>query len=89
MTALPLLFTFGPNHRHVSDHTPPGSASGFNAPVYALDTVLPIVDFGERDQWTVNVDEPWSWLYGTSIWLAIAAGWILSTMLLAAAARLI
>ena len=45
--------------------------------MYALDTVVPIVNFGQRDHWFVEA--PYAW----AVWAAIALGWLLVTALVA------
>ena len=45
---------------------------------YAADVVLPIVDFGLSDSWTVTGLVQWM------SWVAVALGWILTTLTVAA-----
>lgn len=84
-----LLFRYGPHHSTAivpSDGT--GRRAGFNPLVFSLDQILPIVDFREADRWTVDPTTSWSWLYRSAIWMGIALGWLLSTLLVAAVTRL-
>jgi hypothetical protein len=59
----------------------PGKAPEFVSPVYALDLILPVVDFGQQSAYHPR---------GATVWLAYAltvAGLILATTVAAAAAR--
>ncbi|MEW2217500.1 pentapeptide repeat-containing protein [Streptomyces globisporus] len=69
-----------------STHTPrptePGKGPPFNAVVYTLDLLVPIGGFGQRTAWF--------WPSGPVSWLAyalMAAGWILTTALVAGVTR--
>ena len=55
----------------------------YNAVVYSLDTTLPIIDFAQQAAWT-----PYSWAQWWA-WTSIAAGWVLSTALVAGVTRAI
>jgi hypothetical protein len=57
--------------------------------VYALDTILPVIDFGQADQWTVNRNADWAWTLASLVWLAIATGWLFGILLAAAAGGLV
>lgn len=57
--------------------------------VYALDTLLPLVDFGQRSKWTPdqsNHTDPWlgdgRWL-AAATWFTSALGWVLATLVAA------
>lgn len=59
----------------------PGKAPHFNAFIYTLNLLLPIVDFGQAKMY--NPTGPYQWLsYGL-----IAAGWILATTIVAGITR--
>ncbi|MEZ5408415.1 MAG: hypothetical protein R2761_10340 [Acidimicrobiales bacterium] len=90
VVALTLLFAFGPSHAAVlsSSGSTPAPLSAFNPFVFSLDTIVPVIDFGEAGAWRVDPVAPWAWLYRSAVWVSIAAGWILSTLLLAAVATL-
>ncbi len=53
----------------------PGEARRRNLPIYALDTLLPIVDLDQADHWRPT--RPWVRAYW---WLHTLAGWFLSTL---------
>ncbi len=61
----------------------PGELPHFNAVIYALDLLLPIVDLGQQSAF--NPAGAMQWLsYGL-----IAAGWVLATTVVAGAARVL
>ncbi|MEV4475337.1 hypothetical protein [Nonomuraea sp. NPDC049504] len=80
LAALLLIGTFV----FATDHPPafkPGEAPPFNAFLYTLDLLLPVISFGQE-----NAFGP----HGTQQWLAatmIAAGWLLATTILAGLTR--
>ncbi|MFD9006584.1 oxidoreductase [Streptomyces sp. NPDC059582] len=81
LTALVLLGTavFG---AHSPQPTEPGQVPPFNAFVYTLDLLIPIGGLGQRTSWY--------WQAGATAWLAyalMAAGWILTTAVLAGITR--
>jgi hypothetical protein len=63
--------------------------------VYALDNVVPIVDFGQRSRWAPDqshhgatwIDDG-RWL-AASMWLTSAVGWILATLVAASFTQVI
>ncbi|GLY89689.1 hypothetical protein [Actinoallomurus iriomotensis] len=59
----------------------PGKAPDFNAFVYTLDLLLPIIDFGQEKAF--NPHGAYQWL----AYLLIAAGWILATTVVAGITR--
>jgi uncharacterized protein YjbI with pentapeptide repeats len=59
----------------------PGKSPGFNALVYTLDLLLPIIDFGQEKAF--NPHGAYQWL----AYLLIAAGWILATTVVAGITR--
>jgi hypothetical protein len=59
----------------------PGKAPAFNAFVYTLDLLLPIIDFGQEKAF--NPHYAYQWL----AYLLIAAGWILATTVVAGITR--
>lgn len=66
------------------NHPPPaerGKGPDFNPVIYALDLLLPIVDFGQEKAFTPT--GPYQWLS----YLLIAAGWILATTIAAGVTR--
>ncbi|MES5820555.1 oxidoreductase [Streptomyces sp. RG80] len=67
---------------HTPKATEPGQVPPFNAFVYTLDLLIPIGGLGQRTSWY--------WEGGTAAWLSyalIAAGWILTTAVLAGITR--
>lgn len=56
---------------------------GFNPLMYSLDTLLPIINFGQQDAWTPYSYAQW-WA-----WFSIAAGWLLSTALVSGITRVL
>ena len=59
----------------------PGKAPDFNALIYTLDLLLPIIDFGQEKAF--NPHGAYQWL----AYLLIAAGWILATTVAAGITR--
>jgi hypothetical protein len=57
--------------------------------VFALDTILPIINFGQADQWTVSRAAGWAWALAVLVWFSIAAGWFFGILLAAAAGGLV
>ena len=58
--------------------TPGPHAPAFHPLVYTLDTLLPVIDFGQKSAWTpTGWALPWSWSL-------TAAGWLLTTAAVAA-----
>jgi hypothetical protein len=67
---------------HTPHATEPGQVPPFNAVVYTLDLLIPIGGLGQRTSWY--------WDGGAAAWLSyalIAAGWILTTAVLAGITR--
>jgi hypothetical protein len=58
-----------------------GEAPHFNAFIYSLDLLLPIVDFGQRSAWNPAGADQWV------AYLLIAAGWLLATSVAAGVTR--
>jgi hypothetical protein len=61
----------------------PSAAPHFNAVIYTLDLLLPIVDLGQRDAFNPSGAEQWL------SYFLIAAGWILATTAATGIARII
>lgn len=61
----------------------PGAAPHFNAIIYTLDLLLPVVDLGQRHAFNPAGAEQWF------SYLLIAAGWVLATTIAAGAARVL
>lgn len=61
--------------------------------VYALDTFLPVIDFGVESDWTIDTTRAWFFLNGSWVeiyrWLHIAMGWIVSTLAVVALTGLV
>jgi uncharacterized protein YjbI with pentapeptide repeats len=69
---------YGLHHPHPVE---PGKAPAFNALIYTLDLLLPIIDFGQEKAF--NPHGAYQWL----AYLLIAAGWILATTVVAGITR--
>ncbi|MFF2809723.1 membrane-associated oxidoreductase [Streptomyces sp. NPDC058000] len=73
---------FGMHHPPPVEH---GKGPGFNAPIYTLDLLLPIVDFGQRSAFTPTGLFQWvSYLLITVGWVV---GWVLATTVAAGITR--
>ena len=57
--------------------------------VYSLDTIVPLVDLGQHDDWAVNRSAPGAWTLAVLVWVSIAAGWLFGILLAAAAGGLV
>jgi hypothetical protein len=88
IAALGLFFALGPNHAYAITSVDGLPRREFNPFLYAADTVLPVVDLGESDSWRADPSQPWGSVYRATAVAAIVAGWILSTAIVAALARL-
>ena len=55
----------------------------FNSLVYAIDVFFPFVDLHQEDYWEPNATQ-WGGFFRLWMWFAIGAGWILSTIGIAA-----
>jgi hypothetical protein len=88
IAVLGLFFALGPNHVHAITSVDGLPRDEFNPFLYAADTVLPVVDLGESDSWRADSSQPWGSIYRATAVAAIVAGWILSTAIVAALARL-
>jgi hypothetical protein len=72
-------WVFAAAHPHAMTPTkPPAALPTFQPMVYALDTLLPIVDLRQQDAWTPHGFAQW-WA-----WTSILAGWLLATAVAAA-----
>lgn len=60
---------------------PPWYYEEFSAPVYTLDTFLPIINLGEKDHWMPNAHQGGfgKFLRGY-LWVHIGLGWLLTTL---------
>jgi hypothetical protein len=61
----------------------------FKAPIYSLDVFLPIVDLHQESRWLPNMRNGWGWALWTYMWIHIMAGWVLTSVFVAALAGLI
>jgi hypothetical protein len=50
---------------------------------YAIDTVIPLINIGQADNWRPNASAPWGWLVELVSWAGIALGWALATLIVA------
>jgi hypothetical protein len=56
----------------------------FFAPVYALETLIPLVKMEQQEYWTPNAAKSWwGWFLRLYLWFHIACGWALAYALLA------
>lgn len=60
----------------------------FRASIYALETVAPLVDLGQRDVWHVDGNARFGWLYEVWLTFATLAGWALTTVFVLSFSRL-
>ena len=56
--------------------------------IYAIETVVPLIDLGQRNTWYVDSNARHGALYDTWLTLATIAGWILSIVLVLSFSRL-
>jgi hypothetical protein len=79
-------------------HQVPAWYPPFQSVVYAIDTSLPVINLGQRDKWQpllhpIDAKSPMPPDVGSVLllwrWLAIAAGWFLSSMLVIGIAALV
>jgi len=63
----------------VMQATDPAVVGGYNQWIFSLDTVLPVIDFGQADVWLP--EGAWRML---CLWTIIAAGWLFAVALVAA-----
>lgn len=69
------------NERHGE---PPPYYPRFVAPVYSLDTFLPILNLGEKSYWEPNPKEgAWGTRLRIWLWIQIVLGWLLTTLFVA------
>ncbi|MFF6997081.1 oxidoreductase [Streptomyces sp. NPDC008313] len=73
-----LAFTHA-DHPPIKAHEHPS----WNAPLFALDLLLPVIDFGQMGYWQLSGG--WQWLAATVVLL----GWVLATTVAAGATRLL
>jgi uncharacterized protein YjbI with pentapeptide repeats len=55
----------------------------FSPSIYVLDTLLPIVDLHQENNWVPARPRPWGVWYEVLTWVLIAFGWILTTAVVA------
>jgi multidrug efflux pump subunit AcrA (membrane-fusion protein) len=67
----------------------PSAYPRFKAPVYALDVFLPIVDLHQESRWLPNMRNGWGWALWIYMWIHIMAGWVLTSVFVAALTGLI
>ncbi len=60
-----------------------GQHPGWNAPLFALDLLIPVIDFGQENNWGLLGE--WQWAAA----VFISLGWILATTVAAGASRLL
>jgi hypothetical protein len=65
-----------------------GQVRCFNAALYAIDTVVPLVTLGQRSTWYANPNVPWG--QAVEWWLDAATliGWLLTAIFLLSFTRL-
>ncbi|GAB3984520.1 hypothetical protein GCM10029978_094420 [Actinoallomurus acanthiterrae] len=66
---------------HPPQPVEPGKAPDFNAAVYTLDLLLPVIDFGQEKAF--NPHGVYQWF----AYLLVAGGWILATTVVAGITR--
>jgi len=73
--------TYPPKERHGE---PPLYYHKFSAPVYALDTFLPIINLGQKDRWMPNPHlGGWGKYLRMYLWGHIGLGWLITTLFVA------
>ena len=50
---------------------------------FAIDIVVPIVNVHQADEWAVNGDASWGWVWVGGTWVATGLGWALVTLFVA------
>ena len=50
---------------------------------YAVDTVLPVINVHQADNWGPNGSAHWGWAWVSATWAATGLGWALATLLIA------
>ena len=82
--AVPGFARIGESQRDCFERQPEGRAfPEFNALVYSLDTLLPLVDFEIQDHWLPDEDKPYGLAARIYLWLHIGVGWLLSLLAVA------
>ncbi|MCG8690744.1 MAG: hypothetical protein MI806_06010 [Minwuiales bacterium] len=62
----------------------PSQYPRFWAPLYSLDVFLPIVDLHQESRWLPNMRNNWGWALWGYMWIHIIAGWVLTSVFVAA-----
>lgn len=57
-----------------------GRVRCFTPYLFAIDTVVPILDLGQAQTWYVNPSGPWAWILQLWVGAASILGWVLSTL---------
>ena len=55
----------------------------FSPAGFALDVVVPIIDVHQADEWRVNANASWGWLWLALTWLGTMLGWAFATLFVA------
>jgi hypothetical protein len=89
-----LIFWWGYDHGllvSTADQVNQTSAKGstFFAPMYSVDTFLPIIDFGQESAWQPLANSYGGWFILVSYWVEIGLGWIVSTLFVLGFTRLV
>jgi hypothetical protein len=50
---------------------------------FAIDIVVPIVNVHQADEWAINGDASWGWIWVGGTWVATGLGWALATLFVA------
>ena len=50
---------------------------------YAIDTVIPIINVHQADNWGLDGHAPWGWAWLAGTWIVTGFGWALATLLVA------
>jgi hypothetical protein len=75
---------FETNHAGRQREDPPWYYQEFCAPVYSVDTFLPIINFGQKDHWMPNPHKGvWGEFLRVYLWVHIGLGWLLTTLFVA------
>ena len=65
-----------------------GAVRCFSAPLLAIDTMVPLVDLGQRSTWYPQRDAPYGTAYRLGLTIATLLGWVLSSVAVVGFSRL-
>lgn len=74
--------------RYGADQVCGGDVRCFSSPIYAIETVVPLIEFDQRNTWRVDSTARLGWLYQAWLTAATVTGWVLSSVFVLSFARL-